>query len=206
MVNDNDTLQTGQNYYDYHKSNIEKMDGFNITKGSNFDKLVKFIDSTYFTSRQNLDEQDKAHDINYAHGLELDDKGDNYSLFRNNLDDETYRFLLKSHLFSSRSKGTFKDLLNITANLLGCKPEDVRMVNARTIKNGIDNGGDANTLTIKDIDISKVQHANLIPELVKELQHSTAGGYRVNQIGFSVAIDMPMYVGSAVSLAKYFDI
>lgn len=202
MANDYDQLQNGVNFYDYHKSNIKKMSGFNINKGSNFDKFTKVVDSIHFDKYLNLDEQDKAHDIDYAHGFELDDIGDDYSLSRNGLDDDTYRFLIKSHIYASRSKGTFKELLNITANLLGCKASDITMVNTRVINNGKDNGGLTNNVEIKNIDINTIQHANLIPNLTKELKTATASGYSISQLEFSVNVKSSIYVGGDISLVK----
>ena len=202
MANDNDTLQNGTNFYDYHKDNMKNMSGFNISKGSNFDKFIKSIDGIYFNSSLNLDEQDKAHDINYAHGLELDDIGDNYELNRNGLDDDTYRFLIKSHIYASRSKGSIKDLISITSNLLGCKPTDVHLDNSRVYLNGQLNDGLVNTVEIKGIDINTIQHANLIPYLVKELKNATATGYTINQIGFAVNSSGQIFTGGQISISK----
>ena len=174
MANDNDTLQNGTNFYDYHKDNMKNMSGFNISKGSNFDKFIKSIDGIYFNSSLNLD----------------------------GLDDDTYRFLIKSHIYASRSKGSIKDLISITSNLLGCQPTDVHLDNSRVYLNGQLNDGLVNTVEIKGIDINTIQHANLIPYLVKELKNATATGYTINQIGFAVNSSGQLFTGGQISISK----
>lgn len=180
ISNDTDTLQDGSSFYDYHKDKIKRFISFKNTKGSNFDNLTKIKDSTDFQLYQELDEQDKAHSIDYAHGLELDDIGDDVSIYRNGLDDETYRFLIRAHQLSSRSKGTFRDLNEVAKNLLGCKPEDISMSNARVLDaDKKDNGGDTNTVVFNEIEISNALHAKLVDFLPQELQKAACAGYHV---------------------------
>lgn len=207
MNNDLDQLQNGDNFYDYHKNKMNKLISMKNQKGSNLDHFIKLHDSITFTTKQELDEQDKAHDINYAHGLELDDIADAYDINRNNLDDDTFRFLIKSHQLSNRSKGTFKELLIVASNLLGCQPEDIRMINSRVLDTqNNDNHGDKNTVVIKDIDINKVSNANLISILTHELQNAAAGGFIIKQIGFSVSINPTEYIGTEITINKAFQI
>ncbi|GAK47698.1 hypothetical protein LOSG293_110140 [Secundilactobacillus oryzae JCM 18671] len=194
-----DELQNGQTFDQYHRMQNAKYVGFRANhKGTHFDDLIQFVDELVFTTRMQLDEQDKALSINYAHGLELDDIGDNFSIDRNGLDDETYRFLLKSHHLSNKSKGTWHDVLSIAANLLGCNPEDVTIVPSRKIIDGKDTG-DPNTVEIVDVDIGKVTHANLLPMLTDELQKAMAGGFKIKQIGFSTNIKTNAFVGISTS-------
>lgn len=196
MSND-ETLQSSVNFYEYHKEKMNRLASFKNQKGSNIDKLTSIYDATTFQIKKNLDEQDKAHDINQASGLQLDDIGDNYRIERNGLDDNTYRFLLKSHQQSIRSKGTFKDLILITSNLLGCSPTDIQMNNERVLnQNNLDNGGDINTITINKIDITKIKNSNLIPLLSNELQNSAAAGYHVKQVNFFNEINQQLFIGT----------
>lgn len=202
MINDNDTLQNGQTFYDYHKHKMMNLPALNTTKGSNADRFFKFIDDGTFQSRKNIDELDLIHDIDYLHGLELDDKGDEIGIERGNLDDETYRFLIKAHILSSKSKGTIPDVKNIAAILLGCSKDDIKMQNARISRQNIINNGRKNTVSISDINIENVKHANLIPRLVGELNQSMAGGYHINQVGFYANIPTNINVGIQISVIK----
>ena len=191
-----DTLQNGQNFEDFHKEQAKKYVGFRSNhRGTNFDKYTRFIDSLVFSVHQDLDEQDKAHSIDYAHGLELDDIGDNFDIARNGLDDETYRFLLKSHQLSMYSQGTWDDIKNIAAALLGCQPQDVDIHNSREYKDGILQDGDPNTILLTDIDVTKITHANLLPMIADQLQIAMAAGYRIKQIGFGLGVNVDTYVG-----------
>lgn len=191
-----DRLQNGQNYEEFHKDQAAKFVGFRSNhRGTKFDHYIRFLDSIVFSVHQDLDEQDKAHSIDYAHGLELDDIGDNFDIARNGLDDETYRFLLKSHQLSMYSQGTWDDIKNIAASLLGCQPQDVDIQNSRQFKEGILQSGDPNTIELVDIDITKVTHANLLPMIAAQLQNAMAGGYRIKQIGFNLGVNMSSYVG-----------
>lgn len=207
-MNDGERLQNKITFYDYHKNTVKSISDLDIIKGSNLDMLLKYIDAYSFNQRLNLDEQDKAYDLDYAHGLELDNKGSIYNVYRNGLDDDTYRFLIKSHILSLHSKGTLPEIIRIASNLLGCQPQDIHMHNARQYKNGkvISDNGLVNTVMIDSINIEKVLHANLIPSVVNELKHSMASGYTISKIGFSTAIKGTMYTGGAVSLVKSINI
>jgi len=194
-----DVLQTGETFETYHKEQNAKYVGFRANhKGTHFDGLIQSFDSVFFETYLNLDEQDKAHEINYAHGLELDDIGDQYEIERNGLDDDTYRFLIKSHKLSTTSRGTVHDILSIAANLLGCEPADITLINDRKLVDG-KLSGEPNTVEITDVDITKVTNPNLLALLTDELQNAMAAGFKIKQVGFSTAVKMDAFVGIAMS-------
>lgn len=191
-----DVLQNGQDFESFHKAQSAKYVGFRANhRGTRLDAMTRFVDSIMFTTHMQLDEIDKAHEIDYAHGLELDDIGDNVDIARNGLDDPTYRFLLKCHEISNRSQGTWSDIKNLAAVLLGCQPEDVEMINSSSLDKDNNHIGEFNTVEIVDVDITKVTHANLISMLADQLQSAMAGGYKIKQVGFAAAIDLNTYVG-----------
>ncbi|WP_268914151.1 hypothetical protein [Lentilactobacillus sp. SPB1-3] len=195
----NDDLQNGQTFNDFHRENITKFVGFRSNiQGTEFDKFHKFIDSLVFTEHQNLDERDRAYDIDYASGLELDDIGDDFDIERNGLDDENYRFLLKSHSLSVNSDGTWRTIKQNAAALLGCDPEDVDIVRSRQLKDGVLQG-DPNTIEIVDIDVTKITHGNLLTKIADELQKSMTAGYTIKQLGFAASASVQTYVGVGMS-------
>jgi restriction endonuclease Mrr len=202
-----DTLQNGQTFEDFHREQIVKYVGFRAAHvGTHFDDMIKAIDSLAFTTHMQIDEQDRAHDIEYTHGLELDDIGvEDYQIERNGLDDETYRFLIQAHRLSNESKGTWHDIKAIAANLLGCKPQDVEMVNSRQFKDG-ELVGDPNTVEIVDVDVTKITHANLLDMLASELQNAMCGGYHVKQIGFTIPVKTNAYVGIGLTAHAEMDL
>lgn len=190
-----DQLQSGVTFDEYHRTNMAKYVGFRSNvKGTNFDKLQNFVDSIVFTQHQNLDERDKAYEIDYAHELELDDIGDDFDIERNGLDDENYRFLLKAHSLSVNSDGTWATIKKNAAALLGCDPQDVDIIRSRKLKDGILQG-DPNTIEIVDIDVNKVTHANLLTKIADELQKSMAAGYAIKQMSFVANANVTAYVG-----------
>lgn len=189
-------LQNGETFANFHQRQSAKYLGFRSNhQGTKFDNLTKAIDEAMFTARLELDEQDKAHQIDYASGLELDDIGDNFDIDRGGLSDELYRFLLKSHQISRNSKGTWPDIITAAASLLGCDPQDLTIERTRQLKDGVWIGS-YNTINIKDIDVDKVSNSGLISVLAEQLQHSMAAGYRVQQVDFSVNTKVDINTGA----------
>lgn len=205
-IKDSDQLMNGTTFDNYHRDSVGVFTGFQQnTKGSNFDNLVKFFDMVTFTQIQNLDEVDRAHSIDLAHGMELDDWGDDLLIPRNQVDDDTYRFLLKSRLMARGSRGTINDLLRIAANLLGCDVKDIYMTKDRA---WVDDQlqGEPNTLKIVDIPYDKVKNMFVLDRLASELEHAANGDTHIKFVNFSVPLNMSAYAGVAVSAHAEMDI
>lgn len=206
LVNDTDTLRDGTTFDEFHRDSISQFTGMQkTTKGSNFDNLVKFLDMVSFTTRQNHDEMWRAKDIDYMHGLELDDKGDEFGLERGSMDDDVYRFLLKSRMLARNSRGTLNDLLNITAHLLGCDTKDIYMTTDRQWVNG-QLQGEPDTVKVVDIPYDKVTNMFVLDRLTDELQRSANAGTKIKFVNFSVPLSVMAYVGFDLRFIEYFDI
>lgn len=191
----------GVTFDEFHKYRIARFPSFANQKDTNFDKFEKWKDSIDWQRIVENNEQRLAKSIDYAHGLELDDIGADYGSERNGLDDNLYRFYLKSHHLSANSKGTFPDLINIISNLLGCDPKYVNISNDRKWKNG-KLVGELNTINIDSIDVSKVKTPELIPLLPSELESATLASTKIRQIGFYESIPFTTYTGTGVAIAE----
>jgi hypothetical protein len=205
-VKDTDTLRDGTTFAEFHRDSMAEFTGFQMaTKGTNFDKLVKYLDMVTFTIRQDQDEVWRARQIDYAHGLELDDIGDGLNISRDNFDDEIYRFLIKSRLMARTSTGTLEDLTRIAANLLGCEPKDVYMTTDREWVDG-QLVGEPNTLKIVDIPYDKVKNMFVLNRLASELERSANGDTHIKFVNFSVPLELKTYVGLALTAHAEMDI
>lgn len=206
LVNDTDTLRDGTTFDQFHRDSIAQFTSrVDAKKGSNFDNLVKFLDMVTFTTRQQHDEMWRAKDIDYMHGLELDDKGDEIGLDRNNMDDDIYRFLIKSRMLARNSRGTLNDLLNITANLLGCDTKDIYMTTDRQWVNG-ELQGEPDTIKIVDIPYDKVKNMFVLDRLTDELQRAANAETKIKFVNFSVPLSVYAYVGFDLRFTEYFEI
>lgn len=195
-----DTLDDGITFGEYHRDQLAQYTGFEPGyKGTNFDKFISYIDDVNFSRMERMEEVAKAREIAYAHGLELDDIGDELSLPRDGFDDETYRFLLMSRKLSRNSQGTMNDLLRIAARLVGCDISDITMKPDRKYNDAGELIGKPNTVDIVDIPYDKVANMFLLDRLPEELERSALSGTKVNFVNLSVPIMQNAYVGVAVS-------
>lgn len=195
-----DVLDDGINFGEYHRDQLSQYTGFEPTyKGTSFDKFISYIDDVHFSRMERMEEVAKAQQISYAHGLELDDIGDELSLPRNGNDDDAYRFLLLSRNLARTSNGTMNDLLRIAARLVGCDVKDIAMSSDRKFdKNGVLTGK-PNTVNIDDIPYEKVSNMFLLDQLPDELERSALAGTKVNFVNLSVPIQQSTFVGVAVT-------
>lgn len=205
-INDTDTLRDGTTFDEFHRESIANFTGPEAnTKGTSFDKFIKYLDMVTFTTRQQHDEMWRAKDITYAHDLELDDWGDEFGIERGNMDDDVYRFLIESRLMSRTSKGTLDDLLRIAANLLGCDTKDIYMTTDRQWVNGVLTG-EPNTIKIVDVPYDKVQNMFVLDRLASELERSAKATTKIKFVNFSVPLSLTAYVGFDLRFTKYFSI
>ncbi|WP_338230778.1 hypothetical protein [Lactiplantibacillus paraxiangfangensis] len=207
MAEDTDELLDGTTFDEYHRDHVAQFTGFQANyKGTTFDNLIKYLDDAAFTRLQNTDEITKAREISYAHGLELDDIGDDLGIERNGVDDELYRFLLLSRMMSRDSKGTINELIGIAANLLGCDKSDVWMARNRHLDANGDLVGDPNTIDVKDIPYDKVKNMFLIDRLTTELERATVGATKINFVNLSVPLSEGLFIGMAPSFTVQVDL
>lgn len=202
-----DTLDNGITFGEYHRDQLAQFTGFEATyKGTNFDKLICYIDDVYFTRMENLDEIAKAREIAYAHGLELDDIGDVLGVTRDGYDDDVYRFLLYSHNLARNSKGTHNDLLRIAARMIGCDPADIVLKPDRHYDSTGQLVGKPRTLNIVDIAYSKVKNLFLLDRLASELERSAVAGTKINFVNLSVPIESNTFVGTDLQVMEKINI
>lgn len=198
MAEDTDELLDGTTFADYHREHVKLFTGFQANyKGTVFDNLIKYLDDAAFTRLQNIDEVTQAREIKYAHGLELDDLGDDLGVERDGVDDDTYRFLLLSRSMVRTSTGTINDLIRIAANLLGCEPSDIYMTRDRHLDSSGKVTGIPNTIDILDIPYDKIENLFLLDRLATELERSAIGDTKINFVNMSVPISTGVSVGVA---------
>lgn len=201
-----DKLLNDESELDLHQDTMSKFTGMqNSYTGSNFDNLMKVLDHSTFTTRQNLDEMNKAHAINYAHGLELDDIGDDYHIERNGYDDDMYRFFINAREMARKSNGTLNDLIHACANLLGCNYSDVYMTRDRHYDNG-QLVGDPKTIKVVDIPYNKVKNFFVLDHLADELKRSAADGTQIKFISFALQTNLALSASNYNLLSSYISV
>lgn len=194
------TLLDGQTLNEHHNDKMKEFTGpQNNYSNSNFNDLMQVLNGSTFTTKQNLDEMQKAHDINQAEGLQLDDIGDNYDIERNGYDDDMYRFFIKARIMARKSNGTFNDLIRACANLLGCNYSDVYLVKDRHIQDG-QLVGDPKTVKVVNVPYNKVKNFFVLDHLADELKRSAAEGTQIKFISFAIQTDMGLNVDGYSSL------
>lgn len=196
---DDEALLDTTTFEEYHRDSMATNDDFRPKyKGTNFDHLIRYLDNSRFTQRQNIDEVTQARSLFYAHGLELDDLGDELGLERGDYDDDTYRFLLESRNMIRSSDGTINSLLRITAVLLGCETSDILMKRDRDYDADGNITGEVNTINIVDVPYDKVKNMFVLDMLAGELERSAIGDTHIKFVNLSVPIKQTAYVGIKV--------
>lgn len=196
-----DNLLSGQTNSENHNDSMSKFTGMqNNYAGSNLDNFMRVLDNSNFTSRQNLDEISKARSINYAHGLQIDDIGDDYDMDRNNYSDDMYKFFITAREMARKSNGTMNDLIQACASLLGCNYSDVYMVKDRDANKQT---GDPKTVKVVNIPYNKVTNFFVLDHLAEELKRSAAEGTQIKFISFAIQTDMGINVDNYSSLCTH---
>lgn len=187
----------GINNSSFHQSHFSRMTGFPDNANTNIDKVCQFLDEGEFQHLLDLQEQDRAYDIYYAHGLELDDEfGDVYQIPRNGVDDDVYRFILICHMMAIRCSGTLPELVNFVSHSLQCSPTDVSLTTSRQLaKNTPKMITSPETIIINDINIENVPNDHLVPLLDDQLQLAVAADKRVQTVGFYTDISTKVFTG-----------
>lgn len=201
MIDNTVRLANGMNFDKFHKEHFHDFTGFPSYHNTNIDKVCKFLDIWPFMAAKDYEEQDKAYDINYAHGMELDDEfGDPYGIDRNGLDDIQYRFILQCHRLAVECNGTLPQLIHFVSSCLQCSDKDVTLGMARHYSSTGQLVGEPDTIDIKNINIENVPYDQLIPLLSNQLQLAVAADKRVEDIEFYTNINTTEYVGTEVTM------
>jgi len=173
--------------------------GWNYNSDSNMSKWLSFLTTFFLRMRGNLDEIYKAKQIDDAQGEELDNIGDEIQQPRYGVDDEEYKFILKTQIIVSRSTGTVNDIISIVANSLEIDPKASGLV----VKNdyaydGTKMTGEPLVVDVTGLPTNYLDNNNQLKVLMRRMGSATAAGVIIKATEFINSAMVNEYSGITV--------
>jgi len=173
--------------------------GWNYNSDSNMSKWLSFLTTFFLRMRGNLDEIYKAKQIDDAQGEELDNIGDEIQQPRYGVDDEEYKFILKTQIIVSRSTGTVNDIISIVANSLEIDPKTSGLV----VKNdyaydGTKMTGEPLVVDVTGLPTNYLDNNNQLKVLMRRMGSATAAGVIIKATEFINSAMVNEYSGITV--------
>jgi len=173
--------------------------GWNYNSDSNMSKWLSFLATFFLRMRGNLDEIYKAKQIDDAQGEELDNIGDEIQQPRYGVDDEEYKFILKTQIIVSRSTGTVNDIINIVANSFEIDPKTSGLV----VKNdyaydGTKMTGEPLVVDVTGLPTNYLDNNNQLKVLMSRMGSATAAGVVIKATEFINSAMVNEYSGITV--------
>lgn len=178
-------------------------DLYDLEKGSInykfFEMLIDYGVKTY----QNIDKTDEWKSIDKAEGKALDKIGENFDEYRGEADDQFFRFMIKSKILASRSKGTANDIINVIKQSLNV---DINKINVIQNRNYDDASktfkGLPYTISVEKLPLSFTTNDFQKRLLIKRIEESSAEGIKLNNISFLDFGNANIYVPNGKSFKK----
>ena len=169
-------------------------------------KLFSFI-ANYATSYYNQAELiDIWHDIDKANGKALDDIGTNFDEFRGEADDLFYRFMIKSKILSSRSKGTANDIIDVISKSLNVDKSQIVVQNDRRLTETGNFIGEPFSISISNLPLEWTANDFQKRYLIKRIEETVAEGISLSNISFSDFSHSDISISSVVSATQIINI
>lgn len=176
---------------------------FNLDYGSVNYKLFDLLMSHGLGIYSNISKTDEWVSIDNAVGVALDNIGANYGEYRGEADDTFYRFMIKSNILSSHSKGTTNDIIRLISKSLNVDIKDIIVradrVYDETAKEFV---GVPFTILIERLPLSFTVDDFQKRYLIKRIESSVAAGIRIGNISFLDYSNTPLYIGAGQSIRK----
>lgn len=172
--------------------------GWNYSSDSNMSKWLSFLATFFLRLRGNLDEIYKAISIDEAKGEELDNIGDEIQQPRYGVDDDEYKFILKTQIIVSRSTGTVNDIINIVANSLEIDPKESGLIVKNDyVYDGSKVSGEPQIVDVTGLPTEYLNNNNQLKVLINRMSSATAAGVVIKATEFINSAIASEYAGVA---------
>ncbi|VDG31364.1 hypothetical protein [Lactobacillus kunkeei] [Lactiplantibacillus mudanjiangensis] len=172
--------------------------GWNYSSDSNMSKWLNFLATFFLRLRGNLDEIYKAISIDEAKGEELDNIGDEIQQPRYGVDDDEYKFILKTQIIVSRSTGTVNDIINIVANSLEIDPKESGLIVKNDyVYDGSKVSGEPQVVDVTGLPTEYLNNNNQLKVLINRMSSATAAGVVIKATEFINSAIASEYAGVA---------
>ena len=184
------------NSFDLLPSESRPMD-----KGTNNEKLFSFIVDYGLKIYSDTKKIDSWRSIDEAQGLALDEIGKNYGEYRGEADDTFFRFMIKSKILASRSKGTVNDVINIISKSLNVEKDKVSVEMDRSLQGGKFVGAPF-TVSVRHLPLSFTANDFQKRYLISRIEEAVAEGIKVGEITFLDFSTGILSVGGSQSIRR----
>ena len=175
----------------------------NLAPNGNNYALFKTLIDYGIDIYQNINKTQEWLSIDKASGVALDKIGANFEEYRGEADDDFFRFMIKSKILSSRSKGTANDIINVISKSLNV---DISKIIVREVRNYSNDSnqfvGDPFTILVEKLPLSFTANDFQKRYLIKRIEDSAAEGIKVGNISFLDFSNAKIYIGSAQAMRK----
>lgn len=152
---------------------------------------------------QNINKTQEWLSIDKASGVALDKIGANFEEYRGEADDNFFRFMIKSKILSSRSKGTANDIINVISKSLNVDISKIIVREAREYSTSDKKFvGDPFTILVEKLPLSFTANDFQKRYLIKRIEDTAAEGIKVGNISFLDFGNATLYIGAAQSMRK----
>lgn len=172
----------------------------NLDVGSDNYKFFQSIVDYGIKQYDGIEKEKQWISIDTAQGKALDKIGENYGEYRGEADDVFFRFMIKSKILSSRSKGTANEIINIIQKSLDVDIDKI-IVKEKRVYDHISNqfNGDPFTISVEKLPLSFTVDAFQKRYLIKRIEDCAAEGIKLDNISFLDYGNAYAYIGSAIS-------
>lgn len=134
------------------------------------------------------------HSIDEASGKALEVVGNEYGVTRTTIDDEFYRFLIKSHIEMGLRVGTVNDLIHVLSNTSGLDASafDVR------------NGQEPMSVKVLNMPTALTPDENQRQLVIDWIEAVLPAGVRLEEISFRSASESEIGLGMVIESASWF--
>lgn len=156
-------------------------DFFKKTGDSKLVKLMSIFFDQINELKSSLEKIDEWKSIDKAEGKALERIGEQYGEYRGSLDDEFYRYMIKTKIAQRRMDGSTNQLIEIISQTLGTPMNEVRVKSERTNPNSLEG---IQTISIEGLPEKYLLNNQLIEIFISRIYAAVAAGISLEKITF----------------------
>ncbi|WP_143463336.1 DUF2612 domain-containing protein [Levilactobacillus enshiensis] len=154
------------------------------SEGSNNAKLLSFYSDGMEDTLKTFQKINDWRDINNAEGAALDLAGAEWGVSRNGLDDNFYRFLIKTKQLARQTDGSCDSLIRLVAESLGASYSDI---NISLVE------GEPNAIEFTNLPAEYIDSQRKETMVLERIRGSVVAGVRVVKIQFQKIVKTKVY-------------
>lgn len=174
-------------------------DFFDKREGSNLTKVMSLFSSEINTLRDEIEKVDDWKQIDQAQGKVLDKIGEEYGEQRGSLDDDFYRYMIKSKIIQRRMDGSTNQLIDIIHQTLNVPTSQIKVTESRSDPSSMKG---IQTISVDGIPAKYLIDNKLLDIFLERIYGAVAAGIALEKVSFDMSMRQKIVIGTCITITE----